>query len=137
MKKESFEKLDHSFMAKLQPERDRSVPPEILKDFGVGVTYKIAQRKQFLPAGWGLVPATMALALGFWVVSSIPSPVYPVAQPAFHAIQAEEKNIDQSILELQNLGAWTDEDEDNLILNGAGLALTLEFLNATPAGIPT
>lgn len=131
MSKESFEQMDQDFEKIFRPHKEARVPDELLKDFDTQVKRRILDRKsRAFPFGIAyaalavLVLTIAAFGLFFWKIN-LPTP-RPVAEPvAAVSSQApiqstpetadlEESDLLTEIAALQELGVWTEADDDSI-----------------------
>ena len=128
MTKESFDKQDTSFMKNLKGLREKKVPPELMKGFSESVEERIRQkqtqkepqrvfevrrRPRLFPV-WVPVAAVLMLASLVVIRSGMQNPSMPLN--TMPPVSRGTLEITQDIAALNEVGAWT-EDDDN-ILNG-------------------
>jgi hypothetical protein len=121
MKHESFEKMDEFFMKHLGLARQKSVPPESLKNFSWEVELKIRQAAEcpkpraarFLSPIWAPVCAALILFL-------VLVPHFSGNFSSVHSVNVSE--ISSEIAAMREMGVWTEEDENAVAGPDAGLS---------------
>ena len=125
MDQKSFEEQDKSWMDAVKSDREKKVPPAILKGFSASVEAKIRQnqpsleikyksKRAWIPV-WASVFAVMIL--GSLLVLRLPAGIKEVRVTSVKTIELAQANVTQlsdEIAILREIGAWTDDDEKSV-----------------------
>ena len=139
MENKNFDKYDRRLKEQLKGFSDRPVPPEIRKDFAASVAKKIGegQGRWVMP---GFVPGVgiFIVALMGWLFvwngpkiseqpMTVPQEVVIPAVQMDQAIQAKEQDLAEEIAILEDLGEWTDQDDQELGISLEELLVEVEL----------
>lgn len=112
MKNSSFKKWDKFFMEHLETSRRKTVPPEILKNFGWEVEMKIRQ-EQINPAKPGMMRMLSPVWMPICTVAILFLVLAPHFQSGFHRARfVNTAEIPTEIAAMREVGVWTEEDEN-------------------------
>jgi len=126
MSNERFKELDESWMRDLKNLREEKISPERLKGFSASVRARIleeetkkALRTRPNPFRWLLpvwVPTLAVLVIASAVVLKSPAGQTPYAPSAktSHVASANVSEVSEEIEALRQVGAWSEDDEDEV-----------------------
>ena len=122
MNDEHFKNMDESWMRDLKKLREEKISPELLKGFSASVKARILQeetkkalRTRPSPFRWFVpvwVPTLAVLVIASAVV--LKSPVDLKSARTARTASANISEVNEEIEALSQVGAWTEDDEDEV-----------------------